>query len=128
MSPEGGIIWNCYSVPAGFAFGINSGLPTMHISILNSNIMPSITAYLPAIFLPSHWSVLHVHPHILMTLALHMPLVAAGRQGYRNSLCFQGCLRRSTDSHVLRATWHELLDGCKIGWTEKPVWVRPNKW
>ncbi len=40
-----------------------------------------------------------------------MPLVAAGRQGYRNSLCFQGCLRRSTDSHVLRATWHGL-----VGW------------
>ncbi len=55
-----------------------------------------------------------------------MPLVAAGRQGYRNSLCFQGCLRRSTDSHVLRATWHGLLDGFEIGWTKKPVWMWPE--
>lgn len=61
-----------------------------------------------------------------MILTLHMPLVAAGRQGYRNSLCFQGCLRRGTGSHVLRAAWHQLLDGCEIGWTEKPVWMWPE--
>lgn len=54
-----------------------------------------------------------------MTLARHMPLVAAGRPGYRNSLCFRGRLRRSTDSHVLRAAWHELLDRCEIAWPEK---------
>lgn len=27
---------------------------------------------------------------------------------------------------MLRATWHELLDGREIGWTEKPVWMWPE--
>jgi len=27
---------------------------------------------------------------------------------------------------VLRAAWHQLLDGCEIGWTEKPVWMWPE--
>lgn len=111
---------------AGFAFGINWFTNNAHFypkpkHYAKHYCLPSHK------FVPSHRNVLHVHPHILMTLTLHMPLVAAGRQGYRNSLCFQGCPRRGTDSHVLRAAWHQLLDGCEIGWTEKPVWNWPER-
>ncbi len=84
MRPEGGIIRNCYSVP-GFAFGIKSGLPTMHISILNSNIMSSITATLPANVCP-----LHVHPHILMTLHSAYAIGGCWQAGLQKFTLFSG--------------------------------------
>lgn len=97
---------------------------TSEFTILNSNTMPS-SSVSPPTFLPSHRSILHFNPHILMTSFSAYAISGCWQAWIQKLTLFSGRLR-STHSHVLGAAWQELLDGCEIGWTAKPGWMRPE--